>query len=391
MSKVIYIKNIETNDNHSVNFILSIDGKEEVIHTSYSDNLSSHLTADRADAVVMGLIYFAIKNGYDIVSDIPVSAELMYNLDDYFIDSFIDNPGYHRVKIQAQTIDTIDRNGDIVATGLSCGVDSLYTIMTHMESPSSKVRLTNTAFFDVGSHETSDPEKTKRLFEGRREFCRKFANECELPLLEIQSDIHRMIGRYDQNGYRHIEYDSFMMAFCVLLFQRGIRSYLCSSSNVIANFKTLKDYPSEILGCDSFDLLTMVTGSINGMTLYSSGGSILRVDKIKILCEWPLAWNYLNVCVDEVNNCSHCNKCVRTLMAIDAVGDVDKFAKVFDVEYFKKHRKEYLRKLYMDGYINKSLIVRELFPYYKKQLTVGFKIGTYIRRWLSAIKRRIHI
>lgn len=389
MIKQIEILNITHEKVGGVSLSITIDGHHENILVTYSDNLERHLTIDRSDAIVMGLIYFAIKNGYNISSHVPISAELLYNLEQHFIDSLAVNEDFHRVKIDAPTIDGIEKNGEMVATGLSCGVDSLYTIMTHSKADAEKVRLTHMAFFDVGSHAVeNNEEETKLIYEGRREISRKFAKEYGFPLLEIQSNIYIVIDKYEEKGYSHVEYDTYMMAFCVLLFQKGFRTYLCSSSNIYANFRTRKNI-GETIGCDSYDLLTLMTASVNGLTFYSAGGSILRVDKVKTLCNYPPAWKYLNVCTNTVENCSHCPKCIRTLMAIDCFGAIDRFKDVFDVEYFKKHRQEYLRELYLDGYYNKLLIVKELFPYYSEKMTFAFKVKAHVFKYMRAIRYRL--
>lgn len=59
---------------------LNIDGVDEVIYARLSQNIVPYATLDRIDSVVMGLILFAIKNGYDFDSAIPITDELYYNL-----------------------------------------------------------------------------------------------------------------------------------------------------------------------------------------------------------------------------------------------------------------------------------------------------------------------
>ena len=49
---------------------------------------------------------------------------------------------------------------------------------------------------------------------------------------------------------------------------------------------------------------------------------------------------YLNVCVpatDKGHNCSCCNKCMWTLIPLDAMGKLDKFKGVFDIDVYKKN------------------------------------------------------
>ncbi|SDL30793.1 hypothetical protein SAMN04487971_108201 [Paracoccus chinensis] len=37
-------------------------------------------------------------------------------------------------------------------------------------------------------------------------------------------------------------------------------------------------------------------------------------------------------------HCSRCAKCYRTMATLDAIGEIDNFAGVFDVPYYRKNR-----------------------------------------------------
>lgn len=78
------------------------------------------------------------------------------------------------------------------------------------------------------------------------------------------------------------------------------------------------------------------------MTFNSEGAEVERLDKVRSLCCYPPAYKYLNVCFNELHNCGICAKCIRTLLEINAVGDIDQFMDVFDVHFFLKHYKTYL-------------------------------------------------
>ena len=61
---------------------------------------------------------------------------------------------------------------------------------------------------------------------------------------------------------------------------------------------------------------------------------------------------YLNVCcrhsddpnVDE-KNCRECAKCNRTLIALDAMGKLTEYSKVFDLNKYKKNKRKILWQL----------------------------------------------
>ena len=111
--------------------------------------------------------------GYDIESKLPISEELYYNLHFHFIDSLIQaNPNFHRVQINApltQANNISFNNKNIVATGISCGVDSLYTIATHGKQSSipSDYKLNALCFFNVGAAMKVNYEPSA-LIEGRK-------------------------------------------------------------------------------------------------------------------------------------------------------------------------------------------------------------------------------
>ena len=103
-----------------------------------------------------------------------------------------------------------------------------------------------------------------------------------------------------------------------------------------------------------------------------SNPEMTRIDKTKYIINDGLAQNYLYVCWKEliVNrwpnsqiakikdrylNCSRCDKCQRTLLAIDLLGKLPLFEKVFDVSYWNSVK---------DSYIAKVLINKEKSSFY---------------------------
>lgn len=55
---------------------------------------------------------------------------------------------------------------------------------------------------------------------------------------------------------------------------------------------------------------------------------------------WDIAQKHLNVCIvpeNGVHNCSCCSKCMRTLMPLEAMGKLDEFSEVFDLDVYRKN------------------------------------------------------
>lgn len=394
MEKFITINDISVQDK-TVTANLTIDGHQEKLTTTVNEACLPYLCTDRIDAYVMGLMHFALKNGYDFKSTLPITESLYYNLNYHYIDALLEgNPHLHRVKIDAPLIVDIkesEKKGQLVATGISCGVDSLYTIASHAKgdkftppNPCKSFIINTLCFFNVGAAMKSADEIDNYLSKGRFELAKSFAQEYKYRFLHIQSNIHFLIHKYSPNGYSHIENHTFMALFCILHLQYGISKYYYSSGHSIAEFninnKNNKEFDSA-----HYDLFTLTIASINSMKLYSTGSTASRLDKVKLLNSYPPAYKYLNVCVNEVKNDNTCFKCERTLLEIAAVGNIKNFASVFDIQYYKANIKKYMANLYKNAILKKDHFYLEIYPYFKDQITLAIKIKCF----LSILKHKI--
>ena len=71
-----------------------------------------------------------------------------------------------------------------------------------------------------------------------------------------------------------------------------------------------------------------------------------RLQKLQALSNFPLAHRYLHPCIYiRRQNCGSCGKCVRTLGALYAMGTLDRFGDVFDVERFHREKDEYIANI----------------------------------------------
>lgn len=126
MQKII-IQSIEKELPNRLLYRLTVGDQEEEAHIEVDKMYADYLVTDRIDSLVWGLLQFAINRGYDIESTLPITEDLWYNLEMNLIDPLAANPGMHRIHIQAPLVPVMN-HAKIVATGISCGVDSLYTI-----------------------------------------------------------------------------------------------------------------------------------------------------------------------------------------------------------------------------------------------------------------------
>lgn len=385
MEKNLITIGIPTLKDNAILWPISLGNLTEQVTVTVNAEAKGNLCSDRADAMICGLLLFAIKNGYDLVSELPISEELHYTLTQHLIPVFSKTAHAPRLNVALTT----DRppKGKFVATGISCGVDSLYTVATHTGFASSG-NLTHLAFFDAGAFHRADgldsPLKGVHL-----KMARRFAKENGFGMLEVSSDLPDFINRHDSKGYSHVMNHTFMMLHCVMSIAGCIDTYYYSAGLEYRDFDCKFD-PSKDYDCAKYDLLTLMCASVNGIKFYSTGGEISRFGKIKSLVIFPPAFDYLNVCVNDGQNCGRCFKCVRTLLELDAAGSLDKFSKVFDIEEYRKNRNWYLEQLYV-GALKGDLFMKELMPQFSKEMSLKLKISAVTKKLLSVIRNRVKI
>lgn len=370
--KKIHIKSIKKESPFIIGE-LTIDGNIEIVKTEISKDFIQYAVTDRIDAFVLGLLIFALKNGYDFASDLPITDELKYNLENHLIDPLCNvHKTLYRTQIDAPIISPTKQIGEIVATGISCGIDSLYTIQQHtQETIPSNRRINCLVFFNIGSSMQGKDNLRTPLVEGRLNLARNFAKDYGFRFLFIESNLHLVINKYV--AYSHLEHHTFMGLFCVHLLQSYIKCYYYSSGYTYNQF-CLGKFHKNIFETAQFDLLSMFCASIGNMKFYSSGGDKSRLEKTRVLLDYEPAQKYLNVCVNEVENDGICFKCIRTLLTIDALGGIDKFYKVFDVDAYKRNRFFYLKRMYLDAKFKNDEFYKEILPYFQQELTFFLKL-----------------
>lgn len=354
------------------------DGCEYAICNKFYMDMECYLITDRIDAALVALLRFAIVNEYDIVSDIPVSEELYYNLKYGFIDSiYSTNSHLRRINIDVPLISRLDSScKNIVATGISCGVDSLYTVWNHLHN--NDHTLTHLMYFDIGAHLTNE------LAQQRKELAINFSKEVNLPLIIVDSNLPNLLTEIQGRAYNHLVYHTYMMASIILCMQSAIKYYFYSSTYSFDHFN-LSLYDD----CAKYDLFSLNTFSINGTKIISAGGAVSRIDKVKSISSFPLSYKYLNVCIANIKNDCLCFKCIRTLLELDAIGVLDRYSAVFDVEFYKKNRKYYLYRLYYRSrFIKDDYLTSEIYDYFKNELTPVFKIKAILHLTINRLLKR---
>lgn len=302
---------------------ITLNGRGTTLWFGVEESQADYLCLQRSDAFVLALLPTAMRGGYSVTCETPMSQRLHYQLENYLIPSLCAaGELYHPVSIQAPLASEPIQNKGGVGTGFSGGVDCLYTIMTHSEK--STYPLTHLALFNVGVFEGPG------FREGFRKSCRnaqKFADEMGLELVGLDSNISQVLPE------RYIDVVTFRLLAGAMALQGLFSTYLISSSRDFSEFSI------DLHNCGTFDLLTLHCSQTESLKLYSAGGQTHRMNKLAALADWEPAQRWLHPCIyGHVGqpNCSRCKKCIADMLTLYAYGKLHHFDKVFDVSSFER-------------------------------------------------------
>ena len=322
----------------------------------------SYLCAERGDAFVVAMLWYAMVTESDIICEAPISHKMLFAIRYQLIPALMKSEkGYHRhINIQAPTTTNAYPNAHAVGTGMSCGIDSLYSLhLYNSDDVPEGYKLTHLTYFNMGAIFHPDRankkvysmkefyETTDRMSEEKRANAQVVADMSNLPLLYVKSnmdsDYYR--GAYGDTGvYRNCA--------CVLALAGLFGKYYCSSAGWPEYFNLNLDQGSEHYE----SLLCTAFSTENTQFILSDYDS--RLYKTIALADNEMAQMYLDVCF-RFNSCGTCAKCYRTLVTLDVIGKLDNFKSVFDVEKFRQNRVDAYAWLLRtkDGNINDDNVV----------------------------------
>jgi hypothetical protein len=305
---------------------VSINGEKKILWCETDQEYEQFLLLERLDAFLVAILPLAMRIGKNIICEAPVTEQFLHNLNQTLIpllckgDSRLFNS-----KIIANTDSSklISENG--IATGMSCGVDSLYTTLMYLNSPFASMNLTHlyTGNYLYGN---------KGAIYDRADSVAKTLN---LKLVKTRTNISEL---FKQFGLPHVPTHFFKTIFGVLCLRKLFKIYYYSSAGDFASDFLLKNNSDK--DTTNIELLLLYTFSCPDFQILTGGGSVDRLQKTKELINFGVAQKYLNVCLNPYLNinCGKCGKCLRTLLAIDTFDALDSFRNVFDVDEYRKNR-----------------------------------------------------
>lgn len=318
---------------------ITIDGEESILWYKFSADYQKYLVIEQADAFLVGILFLALKKGYDIKVNAAISHKLYYNISHYLINALcLANPQFKRIKIYVSQLSDVDLNiRNIAGTGLSCGVDSFATYYDHIDEIE-PFKIEYFTFFNVGSHGDHGGDHARKVYNYRLHQVSSFARKVEKDIITVDSNISEVLQM------NFLQTNSLRNVSCILHLQKLFKNYYLASKNrfdiFILNPKDNQDYDTLLLG-----LL-----STESLTFHSAVSQLKRTERTNLISKFPDTYSHLDVCTNpnERNNkinCSKCDKCLRTQLTLYLYDKLELYHHVFHLEEFFKRKNQFIGKI----------------------------------------------
>jgi hypothetical protein len=203
------------------------------------------------------------------------------------------------VAVEARPRSEVKPTGGGIGAFFSGGVDSFFTLLERREE------ITDLIFVHGFDIPLSGKDGLRRR---ASEMARNVSETLGKRLIEVRADIRSFSDSY----VSFLDHNGAALAAIALLFQQRFRTVLIPSTQSYAHL-----YPS-----GSHPLLDPLW-STERTEVLNDGAGTMRPEKVASIAADDLAMSWLRVCLqnpDGAYNCGRCEKCLRTLVNLRAVG-----------------------------------------------------------------------
>lgn len=293
------------------------------------------------DPFVLVSYYVAMHYGEDLKICGNVSKMLYRNCIHYIQRIFRDfSDELKQITFTVDGFSESEKDGNLIGSGISCGVDSFSTLYDRYATETDPEYRVNALFlFNCGTHGDYEDKNSHKLFAARYEQNKKAAEDLELPIYTVESNLHAFTHVVGDGADQKIGY--FAIWSCVLSVQRVLSKYYVASCFSYKEIVDSQPHTKELdidEFCGSYLVPLIQT---EGLRIIYDGVQRKRTEKTQNIADWPIAQKHLNVCIREkatAENCSCCSKCFRTLIALEALGKLENFSAVFDLKKYRNTR-----------------------------------------------------
>ena len=199
---------------------------------------------------------------------------------------------------------------------LSGGIDSLATLRrNHLQFPSGHPYRVQDGLmvhgFDIGG--VVERGAKLHVFERARAHMAPVAAEARVTLIPVYTNIRHLC---DERELWLNRFFGAVLGAVAHAFGRRV-----GTMNVAASY----DIPN-LVPCGSHPLLDPAYGSAD-VQIRHCDLELSRIDKLRLIAQWPVALDNFRVCLANVPdrlNCGRCEKCVRTMTGLIAIGALER-------------------------------------------------------------------
>ena len=131
-------------------YVETTSGESELWFT-VDAKYGNYMCTERADAFIVMLLHYAMASGSDIISEAPVSSMLLYNIQTEIIPHLCTRK-FKPIQVHATPVNEPYPTNNCGATGMSCGIDSFFSLWIHTQKDIPEdFRIKYLTFFNVGA------------------------------------------------------------------------------------------------------------------------------------------------------------------------------------------------------------------------------------------------
>jgi len=349
-----------------------------------------------SDAFLASLTVIAMFYKEDIHVCGKVSSNLLYNLREYQERLHFWNPAdFSIIKITTDSVIPSSVNVDDekgVMCSYSGGVDSTYTLWTHL--PQNEInkdfQVTHSMYIEgIDLQEGADTSAAKN-----KTFS-KFMSSIDIKFIPVSTNIRHFhvfqIGSIQVPTKLYYTWSS-MVIGTSLLFDSVIKRFYFSLDNTHEwpIQCTIGNYVANLLSTNNVDVLT-------------DGGSVSKIEKIKVISKWEDTYDKLTICHESpkgLQNCGECEKCSMLSTALEMENVLGKYSTFPDTVDRKIVRKGvYIKEhyYYLQAWISfaetkrrKDIAFDYTYILYKSRLLHHVKIGQKVMCNFSMFISPVH-
>ena len=289
--------------------------------------------SQRSDAAMVAMIVPAMQADKDLFIEGVVSKKLLAEINTHKFQEIIIRaiPSLKRITVEAEsTTEQPEAEPLYRSMGFSAGGDSFATLLA--SSPPGISEFTHLNNYNVGSHGRGT--NGKKVFLTRLARIQSAANKIGLPLISVDSNLDDFYNKRTD----FISTSLLRNAGATLAIQRGMSHYAFSGAYHHRRQGIL--YKGDITRAEDEFAPRLSTESL---TFSVFGSEMTRTEKIVFLTKHPITYDLLDVCMEPRKarnkiNCSTCYKCLRAMINLEILGQLDSYAPVFDLKKYRRLR-----------------------------------------------------